>query len=166
MAWRWLVWNLSYSISATFPLQESRKLIKLSRKWVSKKDHVSSVSVKSLEHVLNPESYHPSHFRIHPVLWRLHLMIPAVTFMSYVFFFGIILKRKKKKKERFRFPSNMFPLSWPVLQNCLKLYGFEQSKWPLCHSEPQKHYLLVLKRAFRESRQKLRLDSSPARTVL
>lgn len=31
---------------------------------------------KSLKHALNPESYHPSHSRIHPFLLILHLMIP------------------------------------------------------------------------------------------
>lgn len=33
-------------------------------------------SVKSLEHILNPESCHPSHLRISPFLLILHLMIP------------------------------------------------------------------------------------------
>lgn len=71
----WLVGNLSCSITTTFPFQESWKLIKSRRKWVSEKDQVSSVSVKSLEHVLNPESHHPSHFRIYPFLLILHLMV-------------------------------------------------------------------------------------------
>lgn len=127
----WFVWNLSYSISllqhlsATFPLQGSWRLIEVRRKWVSEKDQVSSVSVKLLEHVLNPESHHPSYFSIHPFLLMQHLMILLI---SHIFLLGIIFLQKK-----IQLSFSVFQLSWPILQNTLNCYGLKQSwnKWPL-----------------------------------
>lgn len=83
------------------------------------------LSVKSLGHVLNPESWHPSHFRISPFLLILHLMISLrdihKSHLSITF------------KKIFHFLSNIFQLSWSVLQNVFKLYGLKHSrnKWSL-----------------------------------
>lgn len=83
--------SLLQHLSATFPFQGSWRLIEVRRKWVSEKDQVSSVSVKLLERVLNPESYHPSYF-IQPFLLMQHLMILLI---SHIFLLGIIFLQKK-----------------------------------------------------------------------
>ena len=98
--------SLLQHLSATFPLQGSWRLIKVRRKCVSEKDQVSSVSVKLLEHVLNPESHHPSYFSIHPFLLMQHLMILLI---SHIFLLGIIFLQKK-----IQLSFSVFQLSWPT----------------------------------------------------
>lgn len=69
----------------------------------TEKDDVSSGSDKSLEHVLNPEFYHQSHFTIHPFPLMLDIITPLkdvhtshLLTWHYLFFFFL--------KDPFVFP--------------------------------------------------------------
>lgn len=117
--------SLLQHLSGAFPFRGNWRLVEVRRKWVSEKDQVSSLSVKLLEHVLNPESYHPSYFRIHPFLLMQHLMILLI---SHIFLLALSFYKK-----RCSCLSSVFQLSWPILQNTLNHYGLQQSwnKWPL-----------------------------------
>lgn len=72
----WFVWNLSCSISLLHVhSREVGGLLSLGGNGFLKKIRSAQWLSNYLEHVLNPESYHPSYFRIHPFLLTQHLMI-------------------------------------------------------------------------------------------
>lgn len=68
---------------------------------------------KSRKHVLNPESYHPSHSRMYPFLLVLHLMIPLRdAHKSHRFTWHYLFFKKN---------SVVFPICFSYLDQCFRI---------------------------------------------